>query len=370
MDPYIYNPPPPPPSSTKKQQQQQQFQHKQSAPPPPLFFSPPKASGQSNVHGLSFNHSYQKPTFSTGPRIGGNGTTPFTKKQKNRRNNNNNNRNQNQNQNQNGENNGNNTRHSYQHQNKPQNQNQSRKRPRTDGDEDEDDYDDEEVAKVTGATSGVRVPGSSPEDIAKWIAERRQRWPTQARVEAKERLLLRIQGERFGVSKESQESASGSSGGAGLTGAVEGAVADLKGTMDNKVGGVGSEGLASESGTGTGTIGTSAAGTSGISMQKQQQQQQQQQHSGKRLCRYFLRKGRCTNGAKCPYLHEVGGGGGGEARGMTSSRNDRFGGQKVYKRYEAAPRMPLFQMMVRGDMQRENEKVLDLVEYLYTRGKL
>lgn len=226
----------------------------------------------------------------------------------------------------------------------------ARKKQKTAEHEDEEeDYDDEERAAAAAAASAagrsVVVPGTSitlntAAEIEKWVAERRKRWPTQGRIDAKEKLLERVKSDRRGGAAAAPASTPREDGDAA---AVPGDSAPSSTSL-------------------TAAVAAAPQASAGRA-------------NATRVCKYFARKGRCNNGARCPYLHTSPSsaqqtnvpGSGGSTSGADSFS---YAAQKRYRRYDAAPRLPLFQMMVRNDLQRENGKLLDLIEYLYMRDKL
>lgn len=72
----------------------------------------------------------------------------------------------------------------------------------------------------------------------------------------------------------------------------------------------------------------------------------------KPICKFWL-KGKCHNGNKCRYSHE----------------NQQHSNRKL-KRYGPPEKQSLFKRLVQNDMNKENELVLDFVEYLHTKGLL
>ena len=162
-------------------------------------------------------------------------------------------------------------------------------------DNNDEDVDDEEELGKTGtqdqnAARSIIVPGTSislntAQEIEEWIKERRKKWPTTARVEAKLR--------------EQQVTASAS--------------AKAGSSTDNT--------------------------------------------RPKGVCKFFARSGRCNNGAQCRFEHS-------RPAASDSPRNNNNKSKTEYKLYEAHKKMPLFKMLVRNDMDKENGVVLDFIEFL------
>lgn len=187
-----------------------------------------------------------------------------------------------------------------------------------------EDEMDEEAAAAAAAQSGKRtivVPGTAitlntREEIDRWIAERRKKWPTDARVEKRKRILERVRGEKQGANPRKPENAS---------------------TMSNE-----SAGSVPES-------------------------------TAKRVCKYFTRSGRCSHGTRCNFAH-ITGSGGNRGSNNSNSSNSRAGESashtKVYKRFEVQPQLPLYLRMMRSDMEKENEDILNLIEYMYEHNKI
>lgn len=146
--------------------------------------------------------------------------------------------------------------------------------------------------------SNAKISLNTEQEIQAWIAERKRRWPTDARVQAKKELEEKQK-------KEKQVKVSGNS----------------NSNMNN-------------------------------SNDKNNTNKSKQRTQG--TCRYFL-AGRCHN-ANCRFLH-------------TMPDHDQQTQQvtgKVYKLYEAPQKMPLFKMLVQNDLDDENKKVIDFIEYIFT----
>lgn len=166
-------------------------------------------------------------------------------------------------------------------------------------DNNDEEVDDEEELGKTGtqdqnAARSIIVPGTSislntAQEIEEWIKERRKKWPTTARVEAK---------------------------------------------------------LREQPATASAKAGSSTDNT-----------------RPKGVCKFFARSGRCNNGAQCRFEH---------SRPVASdsprnnNNNNKSGksSKTEYKLYEAHKKMPLFKMLVRNDMDKENGVVLDFIAFL------
>lgn len=195
-----------------------------------------------------------------------------------------------------------------------------------DDEEDEDDFEDEEAN--ANPSRLIIVPGTSitlntQQEIEEWIAERRLKWPTKARVEIKQKLLEDLRQERTAASSSQIDSNNNN---------------NKQTTTELNEDDTPDEPTSNDSATTT------------------------TKKANPRICKYFAKNGRCLNGNRCSYLHQTG--------DNTNNTNNPFATQKVYKRFEAVPKLPLFQMLVRNDMENENRKILGFIEYLYLQGKL
>lgn len=198
--------------------------------------------------------------------------------------------------------------------------------PKPDNDEEEEDDDNFEDEEANANPSRlIIVPGTSitlntQQEIEEWIAERRQKWPTKERIEIKQKLLEDLRQERQTPSHIDPDSNN------------KPMITENKQEQDTP---------------------EEPTTTNDSTVKK----------ANSRICKYFAKNGRCLNGNKCSYIHQHSG-------DNTTNTNNPFATQKVYKRFEAVPKLPLFQMLVRNDMENENRKILAFIEYLYLQGKL
>ncbi|KAK9480607.1 nuclear fragile X mental retardation-interacting protein 1-domain-containing protein [Lipomyces japonicus] len=172
-----------------------------------------------------------------------------------------------------------------------------------DNDNNDDDDNEEEAASRAGSTSGViTVTGTNislqtEEDIAKWIADRKKKWPTARRVEEKQ------------VEMELQK------------------IAELEAKK--------------------------------ASRQQKEDVRQINLHEirlSRNICKFYAKNGKCTRGSKCSFSHE---------------RLDHHDMPiKKYKRFDNPLKMPLFKRLVQSDWDKQDQEVLQFIEYLASHGIL
>jgi ribosome assembly protein 1 len=154
---------------------------------------------------------------------------------------------------------------------------------------------------VVEPKSNLKISLNTEQEIQAWIAERKRRWPTEARIQAKKELEEK--------QKKDQQ-----------------AKYDSNNSIQNK----------NPNANGNNT-------------------KQQQRTPG--ICRHFL-AGRCHN-ANCRFLHP-------RPDQVQQKQDQKVTASKIYKLYEAPKKMPLFKMLVQNDLDDENKKVMDFIEYLCT----
>ncbi|KAK9383720.1 nuclear fragile X mental retardation-interacting protein 1-domain-containing protein [Kockiozyma suomiensis] len=161
------------------------------------------------------------------------------------------------------------------------------------------------------AKSAVTIPGTTislqtEADIAKWIAERRAKWPTAARMQEKEKERQQQQHQEV----EDQERAQ--------------------------------------------NLGDNSA---------IQKQNGTDAPAKKNFCRFFFKNGRCKMGNMCKFSHERS-----SSDKFKRSIGDRDGSSELrtkrYKRYEEPQRMPLFKRLVQNDLDKENSLILDFISFM------
>ncbi|KAK7204697.1 nuclear fragile X mental retardation-interacting protein 1-domain-containing protein [Myxozyma melibiosi] len=174
-------------------------------------------------------------------------------------------------------------------------------------DEDDDGGEEKPASKQIVAIPGTSITLQTEADIAKWIAERKARWPTASRVEEKEKereKARQLQLEQQNLQGEDQQ------------------------LQDHQ----------------------------GISESTTAKRQP--------ICKFFASTGHCKRGDQCKFLHEQRPATDNK-RVATAADGLRT---KRYKRFEAPRKMPLFKRLVQNDWDKENEKILDFIAFLAERG--
>lgn len=180
----------------------------------------------------------------------------------------------------------------------------------------DDDEEDEEslLAKKLAANGPVPIQGTSvllitPEDIEKWRAERRQNWPTRKRVQEKQE-------------KDQEQNAK-------------------------------KQKLNTSTDTTTSTTTTT------------------KETGGPKKCTFFMKTGKCRFGDKCRFSHDKSGA---SQKNSSSSSNTTAPAadhaSKVYRRYQAPKKMPLYKKLFRTDIMKENETLLAFISHLNDQGLL
>lgn len=104
-------------------------------------------------------------------------------------------------------------------------------------------------------------------------------------------------------------------------------------------------------------------------LERQQLEQEHKQKKQKtnapaqpRKCTFFAKSGKCKFGDKCRFSHEKSTG--------TKTAASAEPTSKVYKRYQAPKKMPLYKKLFRTDVMQENETLLAFIKHLNERGLL
>lgn len=190
----------------------------------------------------------------------------------------------------------------------------------------DDDEEDEEslLAKKLAANGPVPIQGTSvllitPEDIEKWRAERRQNWPTRKRVQEKQ------EKDQEQKAKKQKLNASASEGG------------------DKPA--------------------TTAANSNSNSSKES---------GGAKKCTFFMKTGKCRFGDKCRFSHDKSGAATQKNSSNTSNTTAPSAdhASKVYRRYQAPKKMPLYKKLFRTDIMKENETLLAFISHLNDQGLL
>jgi hypothetical protein len=257
---------------------------------------------------------------------------------------------------------------------------------------------------VTVAVPGCRIQrfkicvGNHPEDIQAWIAERKKRFPTKDRIQRKGDVEVRKRAEgalsavASGAKRNRDtckvdrcdQDGNQPEKKSKMEEAKEGGAEAVVGGLASLLGGYGS----SSSSDDEESLGEEKKKHSKTDSPKNLPQEQQQNPFYRtRPCRFYLRTGRCRNGANCHYLHEDG-----EARRLAeeqrigqskrdkarsdarrdierlnsprSNKRGSVGGVDDYKYANPGPKAPLLRKLLQNDIRRERSLALQLLRYI------
>lgn len=84
--------------------------------------------------------------------------------------------------------------------------------------------------------------------------------------------------------------------------------------------------------------------------------------AGAKKCTFFAKTGKCKFGDKCRFSHDK--------SASTASNSSSNEPAKVYRRYQAPKKMPLYKKLFRTDIMKENETLLAFINHLNEKGLL
>ncbi|KAG5363901.1 hypothetical protein CJU89_3089 [Yarrowia sp. B02] len=90
---------------------------------------------------------------------------------------------------------------------------------------------------------------------------------------------------------------------------------------------------------------------------------------GPKKCTFFMKTGKCRFGDKCRFSHDKSGSTKSSDKTSTT-RPPADHASKVYRRYQAPKKMPLYKKLFRTDIMKENETLLAFLSHLNDQGLL